>query len=210
LPVCANPALVSGLLPSDDTYIDQNLPTTNHGSETTFRVRSNNNAERRGLVRFDLSGIPANATVTSAKLYLYETRQISGQTTYLYRVTHTWSEGLVTWNSPWTIHGGDFDKSIAFASFLPNQLNCMVTLDLTDLVQRWVNGTYPNYGVFLYTTGPNRSIIYSSKENPVAQQRPRLDVSYTQPVASQLEKNFDGLIKTVAYLWNSLISIVAR
>jgi hypothetical protein len=210
LPICANPALVTGLLPSGDTYIDENVPNSNHGSETTFRVRSNNNSERRGLVRFDLSGIPADATINSANLYLYETRQIPGQTTYLYRVTHTWSEGSVTWNNPWTIHGGNFDKSIAFDSFLPNQTNCMVTLDLTDLVQRWVNGTYPNYGVLLYTTGPNRSIIYSSKENPIAEQRPRLDVSYTQPVTSQLEENFDGLIKTVAYLWNSLISIVAR
>jgi hypothetical protein len=50
-------------------------------------VRPNNNADRRGLIRFDLSAIPANATITSAMLYLNETRQIPGQTTYLYRVT---------------------------------------------------------------------------------------------------------------------------
>jgi hypothetical protein len=201
---------VTGLLPSDDTYIDENLPTANYGSDPTFRVRPNNNSERRGLVRFDLSAIPANAIITSADLYLYETRAIPGQTTYLYRVTRTWSEASVTWNSPWTTHGGDFDKSIAFASFRPNHINCMVTLDLTDLVQRWVSGTYPNYGVLLYSTGPNRSIVYVSKENLILEQRPRLNVSYTLPLTSKFEQNFNGLVKTVTYLWNSLVSIVAR
>ncbi len=201
---------MAGLLPSDDSYIDGNLPTANHGSETTFRVRPNNNSDRRGLVRFDLSAIPANATITGARLYLYETRQIPGQTTYIYRVSTSWSEETVTWNNPWTNRGGDFDNSVAFASFLPNHANCMVALDLTDLVQRWVNGKYPNYGVLLYSTGPNRSIIYIAKENSIVEQRPRLDVSYTTPVTSRIEEGFDGLIKTVTYLWDSLTSMITQ
>jgi hypothetical protein len=201
---------VNGSLPSDDSYIDQLQPALNHGADTTFRVRPNNNAERRGVLRFDLSAIPANASITSAKLYLYETRQIPGQITYLYRVTTSWSENTVTWNNPWAATGGDFDKSIAFASFMPDHANCMVTLDITTLVQRWVNRAYPNDGILLYSTGPNRSIIYISKENAITQQRPRLDVSYTIATTSRLEDSLNGMVKTVAYLWNSLISIVSR
>lgn len=156
------------------------------------------------------TAIPANATITSATLYLYETRQIPGQITYLYRVTTSWSENTVTWNNPWTAPGGNFDKTIAFASFMPNHANCMVTLNISDLVQRWVYGTYPNNGILLYSTGPNRSIIYISKENTITQQRPRLDVSYTIAKTSQLEDGLNGMVKTVAKLWNSLISIVSR
>jgi hypothetical protein len=85
----------------------------------------------------------------------------------------------------------------------------MVTLNLKDLVQLWVSGAYPNYGVMLYSTGPNRSIVYISKENSTAEQRPRLDVSYTISPAAKLKDGFDGLVKTVAYLWDSFISTVS-
>jgi len=86
----------------------------------------------------------------------------------------------------------------------------MVTLNITDLVQRWVNGTYPNDGILLYPTGPNRSIIYVSKETTTTQQRPRLDVSYTVAKTSRLEDGWNGMVKTVAELWNSLFSIISR
>jgi hypothetical protein len=111
------------------------------------------------------------------------------QVTYIYKLASAWSEISVTWNSPWTNPGGDFDNSQAYASFLPNQTNCMLTIDLTELVQEWVNGT-PNYGFLLYSTGPNHILRYSSKENIAADQHPKLDVTYVEPTFDSSYSNY--------------------
>jgi hypothetical protein len=182
LPACY-PGTPGGLLPSDDTYIDGGSATKNFGSDTQFTVRPDNGADRRGLVRFDLSAIPANATITSATLYLYENGNKTGQATYIYRVTSSWNESTVTWDS-WSTPGGDFDSGTAYFAYLPEQGNCMVTLDLSSLVAKWTDGTYPNHGLLLYSTGPNHIINYSSKESGKPNEWPRLDVIYTVPSPS--------------------------
>jgi hypothetical protein len=179
LPVCYG-GTPNGLLPSDDTYIKADAATSNFGSDNTFEVRPDNGADRRGMLRFDLSSIPPNATITSATLYLYERDNKSGQTTYLYRVTSSWNESTVTWQS-WLSPGGDFDNSVAHFAYLPDQKNCMLTMDITMLVQAWVTGTYDNYGVMLYSIGPNHILSYSSKENGTLSERPKLNIIYSLP-----------------------------
>ena len=145
-----------------------------------MEIRPDNSADRRGLLKFDLSSIPSNATITSATLYLYEKDNKSGQTTFIYRVTSGWNENTATWSS-WSSPGGDFDNSVSYFTFIPNQQNCMLTLDITNLVRLWVNGTYPNHGLILYSTGPNHIIRYFTKEDGTASERPKLDISYTVP-----------------------------
>jgi hypothetical protein len=132
------------------------------------------------LLKFNLSSIPQNAIVSSATLYLYERDNKDGQVTYIYRVTSNWNENTATWLL-WSLLGGDFDSSVSYFTYLPNQNNCMVTLDITSLVQGWVNGTYNNYGLMLYSTGPNHIISYSSKESGTASERPKLDIIYVTP-----------------------------
>ena len=193
LPVCVPPGNVNGLQASDDTFIDANRPTTINGSEEKIEVRPDNGADRRGLLRFDIAGVvPSNATVTSAKLFLYETTSHAEQVTYVYRVTTNWSEGAATWNTPWLNPGGDFDNSVSYAHYIPNRRDCSIALDITPLVQAWANGTYPNYGVLLYSTGQNHIIQYSSKEesrNP--NWLPRLAVTYTENPLTLAPKETD-------------------
>jgi len=169
-----------GVTPSDDTFIRASGPTSNFGTLPEIEVRPDSGANRRGLVRFDVSSIPPGSTVTQAKLYLYEKDQKLDQITYLYRLISPWSEDSVTWNDPWITAGGDFDSSRAYASFLPNQTSCMLEIDLTTLVQEWVDGV-PNYGFMLYSTGPNHILRYSSKENTALEEHPKLDIIYLEP-----------------------------
>jgi hypothetical protein len=116
--------------------------------------------------------------VSSATFYLYEKGNKPDQLTYIYRVTSSWNENTVTWLT-WTLLGGDFDNSVSYFTFIPDQNNCMLTMDITSLVQLWVSGTYPNYGLMLYSTGQNHIISYVSKENGTTSQRPKLDIIYS-------------------------------
>jgi len=153
------------------------------GSLPMIQVRADQGADRRGVVRFDLSDIPQGAVVTSARLYLYTRNLSSEQITYLYRITHEWSEDSATWNVPWANPGGDFDESIAYGFFVPYQTNCYISLDLTALVQMWVDGQSPNYGILLYSVGKYHTVEYASKEDqtrPVTS--PLLDVIFVHPV----------------------------
>jgi hypothetical protein len=182
LPACYS-GTPNGFLPSDDTYINSNQPLNNYGTDNTFDVRPDNGADRRGLLKFDLSSIPANSIVTSATLYLYSQDSKTGQTTYIYRVTSNWSESTATWLT-WSLLGGDFDSGTSHFTFIPAQNNCMLTMDITNLVQAWVNGTYNNYGLMLYSTGPNHNIPYSSKEDGTASRLPKLNIVYTLPTST--------------------------
>jgi hypothetical protein len=167
----------NGLLPSDDTFIRSDAPSNNYGSDNTFDVRPDNSADRRGLVKFDLTSIPSNAIITDATLYLYEKSNKPDQVTSIYRVTSDWTENTVTWQT-WNLPGGDFDSSLSYFTYFPDQNNCMLSINLTSLVQLWVNGTYPNYGMLLYSTGPNHIISYVTKEDTTASERPKLEVVY--------------------------------
>lgn len=154
-------------------------------------MRADNSADRRGLLRFDLSDIPVDATITSARFYLYGNNNASDQVVYIYRVTAAWTEAAATWQT-WTIPGGDFDSSMAYGLFIPDQTNCSATIDLTSLVQQWTNGSLPNYGVLLYATGSNHIFTFSSKEDSANIERaPRLEVTYTTGAQTRApEKNF--------------------
>lgn len=69
---------------------------------------------RRGLVEFDLSSIPANATIVSAQVTLHLTRAVSaGDTQSLHRVTASWGEGTSNTGDETLNAGGGGDVSTA-------------------------------------------------------------------------------------------------
>ena len=185
MPACVDPATVTGRVPAADVYIEKDNPDDNYGSVKEISVRAKDDGDLRGLLRFDLSDIPSNAVITSAVLYLYETSESSTQVTGIYRLTRAWTESEVTWNTPWLTPGGDFAAAPVYATYIPGQKACSITLDLTGLVQGWTSGTFPNYGMLLYSTGDLKKINYASKEANDPEQWPRLLVEYEIPPVGQ-------------------------
>ena len=55
-------------------------------------------------------------------------------------------------DEPWTTEGGDFLESPVYATNLFDG-NEDVSVDITDLVEYWVDGTIPNYGVCVKLSG---------------------------------------------------------
>lgn len=83
------------LYPSDDSWVEAEYPNSNHGSETSLRVKSDSRT-RRSYVKFDLSSIPEGKTVTSVKLYLYCTYADYNPSVevYAHKTGDDWSEVL--------------------------------------------------------------------------------------------------------------------
>jgi hypothetical protein len=155
-----------------DSYVRQSQPGLNYGSATWMSV----DRQDRSLLRFDLSGIPPGATVLSATLTLCLPVAPGGagvgRVHTLRRVTSAWTESGVTWNTQPSVAGGPY------ASLIVPALGC-VSVNAGLDVQDWVNGL-ANYGWRINDANEANAapVKYSTREDPAAGSRPRLDVTF--------------------------------
>jgi hypothetical protein len=134
---------------------DQNGTACGSGSDH-LRVGYNGTNLRRSLVKFDLSSVPSNATVTDGDLALYldATRTTTGNAAdYSVKkvITHDWSGSAPTWNKydgvhNWTTAGGDFPTTTYDTMNLTGATSGYKHFHPTSLVQSWVSGSASNYG----------------------------------------------------------------
>ncbi|MDP2935980.1 MAG: DNRLRE domain-containing protein, partial [Dehalococcoidia bacterium] len=164
-----------------DAVIFSGFPISNTGTWSGMGVgylAEGGYGTQRGLVSFDTASIPSSAVVTTATLwieaYAYQGTVNLDMLVSTYRVTAPWLENSVTWQS----HGSAF--SVAYGSTMVGQYVGYVSFDVTQLVQSWVNGTIPNYGIILRgetESGTTRGKIFYTREAAVGD-RPVLSVSY--------------------------------
>lgn len=140
----------------------------------------------RGLLKFDLSSIPANATITSAKLTLYSTTTpLNGDlvhanagpdnTMLIQRVLGSWSEATTIWsNQP----AGDAASQIVIPHTTQAFLD-LVDVDVTNQVKAMATGN--NYGFLLklQTEAIYNSRLFYSKKATDASKRPKLVIQYS-------------------------------
>jgi hypothetical protein len=149
----------------------------------------NSNCLDRGLIRFDLSSLPVNATITNASLSLYAdnsaTIGITGQPTYgtnnagwLQRITSAWTYNTVTWNTLPTTTTAD---EVQLAQSINTSENYV--LNVTQLIKD-IMSSGNNYGFELLQqneTTPYQSLVFGSSANADSTLRPKLDICYTTP-----------------------------
>jgi hypothetical protein len=144
----------------------------------------------RGLVRFDLSSIPAAAVITSATVTVTVTRSRAGVTEHihqLHRLLSPWNEISATWDSsgvgPW--NGGAFaedaDASVAFGDAGTYTFPSSPALVAT--VQMWQTNSGTNHGWILIsqeeaTAGTARRV--ATREAGSGQ--PVLTIGYSMPL----------------------------
>ncbi len=91
------------LSPVADAQVASGNPTTNYGSGTNLYVQSaaTGYGNERGWLRFDLSAIPAGATITSANLQLWNWKVAGAPMPAEVRggTDDTWTETGTTWNT---------------------------------------------------------------------------------------------------------------
>ena len=147
-----------------------------------------------GLMKFDLSSIPASAMITSAKLYFTVTGELGKYTRMmrLYRLKQNWidNSGRLGVSMPLGIIGtrratgaGDYDSTDAgnvsvLVSAAPGAV-IEVNLNTTEL-KKLVDGTYANYGWLLKMDGEFDDMhSYASSDSTTAASRPKLYIEYS-------------------------------
>jgi len=164
------------LTASQDTYIDEDHETINYGNNAELKCKNETGKSERSLIQFDLSGIPQCAVVTNATLGIYVTA-VKTKTINIHRLTHNWTEMGATWNAydgtnSWSTSGGDYDSTVN-GSF-SGATTGYKEVNLTSLVQGWLNGTWANYGILLEGVTQDE-VKFSSREGD---HPPYLNISY--------------------------------
>jgi hypothetical protein len=172
------------LNPVLDTWVDQANPGDSRGTEAQIKSGADAGWKRfRSLLRFDVSALPADATVTAATLRLYTLDKFGNTegTMSVQRVTASWNEGS-TWNST---GGGSFTAfSPAVATTPAWAAGTWVEWALPPgLIHEWRDGVgTPNHGLLVEYEGTkkNHHLSWASREHGTAEWRPQLVIEYTR------------------------------
>jgi hypothetical protein len=104
--VVVDPTITTNVGSSGDTHVSEGSPTTNYGTSTSMQVQLFKDEygtiyRNRIFIKFDLSSLPINIDITSAKLYLY----MYGSTAHTRTIAvhdvsdNSWGETTITWNN---------------------------------------------------------------------------------------------------------------
>lgn len=163
---------------SGDSFIQKDNSTANYGSNAELQVGGSyfgSNYER-AIYRFDMenAGIAPGATIVSAVARFYVVSFTHTKNVTVHQITADWDEATVTW--------GDISNDVntsPLGSIPPGTpTGQYVEVNITALVQSWINGAAENYGVTLAPARLNGSTTarYTSREYGNVSQRPELVV----------------------------------
>jgi hypothetical protein len=198
--VVAYPALVQ------DSSITKEDKTFNFGISPYVKVGiTSTDKQKRGMIAFDLTSLPAGIVIKSAILELYmfnRERTVIGNNiihAIVHRIDSPWVEGVqdgtactvgTTWQNKDCITnwlGTDIDTTIQTNAVLNyDDINEWHTWNITNLVQYWYDNPSSNYGLLIKDNleqGNQETFIahYASHEYSDANLRPKLTVHYLLP-----------------------------
>ena len=134
---------------TQDAYISSAFPNTNFGGTQNLNLgwQIGGQEAMRILLQFDLSAIPANAIINSARWELFQTQSIpvndGGMDFRAQFMTQSWSQNSVTWNNANFLGG----QSLPIGT-VPSGVGWQ-SGDARNVVRAWLSGTQPNLGVLI-------------------------------------------------------------
>ncbi len=166
--------------PSADTYVSSATPKTNYGASPILVVQPGTTT----FVQFNLSTLPTGASVNKATLRLYVDAVLTGGSFDVFPVNGVWSESTLTYNTPPPALGNSAtgNKPVAITTASSNKF---FLIDITPLVQAWVNGTVANNGVALALTSSNGIFSFDAKESLLTGNGPELEIVLNGPAGPQ-------------------------
>jgi len=162
--------------PSDDAFVYSAYPETEYGLKITFLFVSDRSTySKQTYLKFDLSSL-SGSIINSAALKLYKCNTSTYERDVnLYRVAEDWDEETITWNNK----PSNYSTIISSTSVKNGGIWYTWTgEEFKDLIQKWVDGTYDNYGMVLMTSYGGDYEFYS-KEYFLSSYRPYLEIEST-------------------------------
>jgi len=184
--------------PTKDSFVSEGNPAINYGSLDYMIVQSFSGANARGLVEFNISSIPSEATIISATLKLYRDGALvghdpAGRTYRIHRINGSWTESGVTWNNQPSVATGYVEAAT------PN-VNSWWTVDVASIT---VLGTTIGYRIMDANedSGINYGLHFETKEGAHA---PILEIVYSRAPSVSLVSPADSYTAagTVMFDWN--------
>lgn len=199
-----------------DAYLDTTNPDKNYGGSDKLILQQGSDYP---LLRFDLSTLPTGSRIVEAKLMLYRsapgTFTLSTRNVDAYRLLEPWVEGTkngsssadgTTWQArdgtvAWQSAAGTIETTSALDTPHIHFYiwgTAWMEWNITNLVQGWVDGRYPNYGLMLRPTTSVTTEEYASAEADDSTRTPKLVIKYVAPCGA-LNPPQDGLSGRVAW-----------
>ncbi len=156
-----------------DANIHEGLPDMNFGNMVDLCIGITGGDFRYSFVEFDLTSY-AGRLLDSCflDLWCYKREKTAGSddTAGVWRVTQSWQENTVTWNNQ---PGTD---PVLFSSSTDGDKDTWWTWNVKDMVQEWLDGTFPNNGfiILFYFLGINSNATFYSSDAPAPGPRLRL------------------------------------
>jgi hypothetical protein len=180
---------VSGV--ARETEILDNQPSTNFGGDSNFgcdRYESTEELTQNALLRFDITALPAGATVVTAEIVLVNLpNNMTADGVKVYALAEDWSENSATWYSrvsgtAWAVPGAEGSPSRQeshAAEFFPTTADAEYAVQLPQgLVQLWVDDSSTNHGVVLVCNSADGVSWHSSEAGIASSVRPEMRVVY--------------------------------
>ena len=160
---------------TDDAYTYSKKKNLKYGTQAVLSVwgPAGGTPLTRSFLKFDLSTLPAGITadnVQKATLKLYVNRLTTAGSFDIFKVTADWDEMTITDQT-----APSFDEVVA-AGVPINQGKIFVTVDLTNLVTDWLNGTTPNYGISILPNTAGILVNFDSKDGVATSHEPQLEI----------------------------------
>ena len=165
--------------PVGDSFTNNQSPSHNYGAQQAVVVQQG----ATSYIKFSLATVPSSVTVNKATLRLFVDNVTTNGSFDVYQVTGTWNESTLTYsNAPplGTSATGGHPVSITSAS-----MNQFLVIDITALVQGWLNGTITNNGLALALTTSGGAFAFDSKESQMTSHHPELEIALNGPAGAQ-------------------------
>ena len=185
---------VSSYAGTTDNQLVESDPTTNYDGSSLTHPHAFTNFPYTNLIKFDLTSITGPVTVSAASLEVVIKSGLSndGCISHIRRLKRDWGETTSTWNTydgsnGWGTAGAlntttDITASDD-ASNTASGITAPTTITISGLealVEGWINGDYPNYGMLLFSNAEGDAVgVAGDSEDATSSNRPLLTVTYT-------------------------------
>lgn len=182
------------IYPVADTYARQGSTNTNYGSSGELCVLGYTGYYARTYLKFDVPLLP----IVKAELFLfYFANDVSDreQRHHIKRIIENWEEMTLTYSNAPNFEGMGSLTAGSYGTLVnvdghKTGINKWRSVDITNLVKEWQDGTYSNHGLTLdhnynasYDGGVWASIKYRSKEYEDSNFHPYIKLVYDDNVS---------------------------